>query len=55
MGMEFIELKDAHRENAHTNETPVLTKSMNMDIWVVGTSNQSFLRGSKTEIKFFKK
>ena len=46
MGMDFIKLKDAHRENAHTNETPVLTESMNMDIWVVGTSNQPFLRGS---------
>ena len=32
-----------------------LTKSMDMDIWVVGTSNQSFIRGSLTEIKFFKK
>ena len=55
MGMEFIELKDAHRENVHTNETPVLTESMNMNVWVVGTSNQFFLRGSKTEIKFSKK
>ena len=23
-----------------SNKTPALTKSMNMDIWVVGTSNQ---------------
>ena len=29
-----------------SNETPALTKSMNMDIWVVGKSNQLFIRGS---------
>ena len=27
----------------------MLTKGMNMDIWVVSTSNQLFLRGSETE------
>ena len=32
-------LKDTHREKAPSNKTPPLTKSMNMDIWVVGTSN----------------
>ena len=32
-------LKDTHREKAPSNKTPSLTKSMNMDIWVVGTSN----------------
>ena len=26
-----------------------------MDIWVVGTSKQLFIRGSYTEIKFLKK
>ena len=31
----------------HTHsETPALTKSMNVEIWVVGTSNQFFIRGS---------
>ena len=27
-------------EKTSSNKTPALTKSMNMDIWVVGTSNQ---------------
>ena len=48
-------LKDTHRENAPTNNNSVLTKSMNMDIWVVGPSNQLFIRGSQTETKFSKK
>ena len=30
-------------------------KYPNMDIWVVGTSNQLFIRGSYTETKFSKK
>ena len=34
--------KDTHRKNAPSNKTPVLTKSMKMDNWVVGTSNQLF-------------
>ena len=38
--------KDTHREKAPSNETPVLTKSKNMGIWVVGTTNQLFMRGS---------
>ena len=37
---------DTHREKAPSNKTPALTKSTNMDIWVVGTSNQLFVRGS---------
>ena len=43
---EKINLKDIHREKAPSNKTPTLTKSMNMDIWVVGASNRLFLRGS---------
>ena len=39
-------IKDTHRENAPSNETPIVSKSMNIDVWVVGTSNQLFLRGS---------
>ena len=31
--------RDTHREKAPSNKTPGLTKSMNMDIWVVGTLN----------------
>ena len=39
-------LKDTHSEKAPSNETPAFTKSTNMGIWVVGTSNQLFIRGS---------
>ena len=46
--------KDTHREKVPSNKTPALTKNMNMDIWVVGTSNQFFIRNSSTEIKFIK-
>ena len=38
-------IKDTHRVKVHSNKTPTLMKSMNMDIWVVGTSNQLFMRG----------
>ena len=47
--------KDTHREKAPSNETPALTKSRNMVIWGLGTSNQLFIRGSLTETKFSKK
>ena len=33
-----------HRENALTNKTQALTKSMNMDIWIIGTLFQLFMR-----------
>ena len=36
-------------------KTPVLTKSMNIGIWIVGTSNQLIIRRSSIEIKFTKK
>ena len=35
-------IRDTHREKASKNKTPTLLKSMNVDIWVVGTSNQLF-------------
>ena len=35
-----------------SNKTAALTKSMNMDSWVVGTSNQLFRRGSYSAKKF---
>ena len=38
--------KDTHRKKAPSNETPAPTKSKNMGIWVVGTTNQLFMRGS---------
>ena len=44
-------LKDTHKEKAPSNKTPALTKSANMGIWVVGTSNQLFIRRSYTETK----
>ena len=34
-------LKDTNREKAPSNKTPTLSKSMNKDIWVAGTSNHS--------------
>ena len=39
-------------EKAPSNKTPAFTKSMNIDIWVVVTSNQLFIRGSYTEQNF---
>ena len=48
-------IKDTHREKAPSNKTPVLTKSMNMDSWLVVTSNQLFRSGSYSETKFSKK
>ena len=45
---------DTHRENALKNKTQELTKSMNMNIWVLSILNQLFVRGSYTEIKFSK-
>ena len=39
-------IKNAHREKAPSNKTPTLRKSTNMGVWVVGTLNQSFIRGS---------
>ena len=48
-------LKDNHREKASSNKTQALAKSLSVDIWLVGTSNQLFIGGSYTEIKFSKK
>ena len=28
--------KDTHREKAHSDKIPTLTRSMNIDVWVVG-------------------
>ena len=47
--------KDTHRENKHPQIKQALTKSMNVDIWVAGTLNLLFIKGSYAEIKFFKK
>ena len=48
-------VKDTHREKAPSNKTPTLSKIINMDIWVAGTSNQLFIRGSSTKTKISKK
>ena len=47
--------KDTQRNKAPSNEIPALTKSTNMGIWVVGATNQLFIRGSSTETKFSEK
>ena len=39
-------IKNTHSEKPSSNETPALSKSMNMNIWVVGISNKLFIRGS---------
>ena len=47
----IYQFKDIHKEN----KTKTLTKSMNMNIWEIGTFNQLLIRGSYTPIKFSKK
>ena len=47
-------LKDTQMEKTPSNKTAVLSKSMNVDIWVFGTSVQLFITGSYTETKFSK-
>ena len=50
----YSTLKDTYREKLPSNKTPVYTKNMDMDIWVVAISNQLFMRGSYTKQKFYK-
>ena len=50
--LKYLDVKDNHRKNTPSNK--VLTKSMNMRIWEIGSSNQLFKRGSYTENKFSK-
>ena len=47
--------KDTHGEKVPSNKTQAFTKSMSMDIWVVGTLNLVSVRGSYNSIKFSKK
>ena len=42
-------LKDTHREKTPSNKTQELTKSLNMNIWVLGALNQLFVRGCYTQ------
>ena len=46
--------KDTYRENAPSNKAKVFMKSMNMDIWVVSTLNQLFMKGPYDKINFEK-
>ena len=39
-------LKDTHKKKAPSKKTPMLSKRMNTDIWVFGTSKQLLIRGS---------
>ena len=39
MSVTYSFLKDTYREKAPSDKTPAFTKSTNMGIWVVGTSN----------------
>ena len=41
---QLTRLRDTRREKAPSNKTCM--KSMNIDFWVVGTSNQLFTRSS---------
>ena len=50
-----ISFKDTHREKAPSNKASALSESMNMDIWVVGTSNQLLITGPYAETEFSKK
>ena len=47
-------VKDIHRENAPSNKTQALTKSMNKDIRVVGTLNQLFVVADLPTLQGFK-
>ena len=38
--------KNTHSEKSPSNETTTLSKSTNIDIWLVGTSDRIFIRGS---------
>ena len=51
----IYQFKDIRKENISSNKTKTLTKSVNMNIWEIGTFNQLLIRGSYTPIKFSKK
>ena len=41
-----ITIKNTYREKTPSNKTPTLSRSMNMDFWVVGTSNKLIIQSS---------
>ena len=42
--MDGFVFMDTHREKSPSNESPTFTENMNLDIWLVNTSNQLFIR-----------
>ena len=44
--VELYPFKDSHKERVPSNKIPAPTKCTNVGIWVVGTSNHLFIRGS---------
>ena len=40
--------KDTHKGSTPSSKTQVLMKITNMDIWLIGTMNQIFVRGFNT-------
>ena len=44
LGGAYFVLKDTHKDKTPSNKTPAITKSTNMGIWDVGTSNQFFIK-----------
>ena len=53
--MRVLAFKNTNREKAPSNKTPVLTEKYEYKNLGGGTSNQIFIRGSYTQIKFTKK
>ena len=51
----IYQFKDIRKENISSNKTKTLIKSVNMNIWEIGTFSQLLIRGSYTPIKFSKK
>ena len=49
------QLAPGYSQGKDTQVKQVLTKSMNMDSWVIVTLNQLFKRGSHAQIKFSKR
>ena len=49
---DHVLFRDTHMEKAPSNETPSLTKSTNIGIWVVSTTNQLFIKCPSTGALF---
>ena len=47
----IVRIKDTRRENTQSNKTEGLIKSMIVDVWVIDTLNQLFIKGSFTILK----